>query len=562
LRKYIADEMGVLNKIKKEKKKATQLFEDVETFVNEEDVLEKKLIKYFNENETIFTKTVLNDFIRDNENGRGLKESNSKKAFFNYIIKKIVSKEYDLQKLLNYLKQFEKKSFDSINISEVSNVPVKKNVKKDDDKLYFINNILLEQSSTSYLIDNIVSKMTEKEINDYLKVLEDFYNEEEFQSLFIQKKSDVNFNRKAVSKRYSQLLTTKGLINSVKEILKKKGVSVPAPAKKSKVNVYNLDKDIEYIIKNLDDPYLSMVIQQREIGKKLVEVIEAQYNKQPNQEGYIYPTDLFFTPELKKLYTELYDYYRKVGVNPIETFNNIYNIVVDIIDDVKPDDTKKKIAPFKRNDLYESLGSNSVNMDVMFYGKNLPAKTKEKLLKDLQEMAKKKGSGRKKVMKKKKGGASTEQIGRASAYRTFTEYGKPTYKLLSDIVHSADIGYYNDSGKYVRANQSLFRDYNLKHNDDVEEILRTMYPSYMNQLFYSFKPSKKGFVKPDIRNFVRELMKADNKDPNDEELFKNYLQTIRDSIIGKFKDAPQGIPANERWGANNRTVNKYLNQYV
>jgi hypothetical protein len=182
---------------------------------------------------------------------------------------------------------------------------------------------------------------------------------------------------------------------------------------------------------------------------------------------------------------------------------------------------------------------------------------------NFREWVEKKGSGRKKVMKKKKkGGASTEQIGRASAYRTFSEYGKPTYKLLSDIVHSADVGYYNDSGKYVRANQSLFRDYNLKHDDDVEEILDTMYPSYMNQLFYSFLPSKKGFIRPDVRNFVRELMKADNEDPNDEELLKTYLQTIRDSIIEEYKDAPKGIPTNQRWGANNRTVNKYISQYV
>jgi hypothetical protein len=84
----------------------------------------------------------------------------------------------------------------------------------------------------------------------------------------------------------------------------------------------------------------------------------------------------------------------------------------------------------------------------------------------------------------------------------------------------------------------------------------------MNQLFYSFLPSKKGFIRPDVRNFVRELMKADNEDPNDEELLKTYLQTIRDSIIEEYKDAPKGIPTNQRWGANNRTVNKYISQYV
>jgi len=91
--------------------------------------------------------------------------------------------------------------------------------------------------------------------------------------------------------------------------------------------------------------------------------------------------------------------------------------------------------------------------------------------------------------------------------------------------------------------------------------LNAMYPSYMNQLYYSFKPDKEGRVKPDIINFVRELIKNDEGDPNDRETFNNYFQQIRDTIIEEYPTANQGVSREKRWGANNRTVRKYINQY-
>lgn len=123
----------------------------------------------------------------------------------------------------------------------------------------------------------------------------------------------------------------------------------------------------------------------------------------------------------------------------------------------------------------------------------------------------------------KKGGASREQIGQASIMRSYGERGTNTYKLLSDIVHSADkIDKYN----------SIYRDLMMRPNAEIAHILTEMEPSFFNQLYYHI------------------LNTEDQRSPE--------VQAKLTRILKMYPMAKRGIPRGQRWGENDPVVQQAL----
>lgn len=105
----------------------------------------------------------------------------------------------------------------------------------------------------------------------------------------------------------------------------------------------------------------------------------------------------------------------------------------------------------------------------------------------------------------KKGGASPEQIGRASIMRTYAPGNSDIYYTLSDLVHSAD------NPKIIkRGYSSLFRDISASDEPDAEMMLDKLTPSYRRSLFKLLDSElAKGSAPPETINLMASLLKKD-----------------------------------------------------
>lgn len=120
-----------------------------------------------------------------------------------------------------------------------------------------------------------------------------------------------------------------------------------------------------------------------------------------------------------------------------------------------------------------------------------------------------------------KGGADPSQIGRASLMRTYVDRNVPNvYKILSSIVHSGDI--------YTKNNP--FKDLGFEYDKEVEKILRTLSPSYFNQLYY---------------HVLNSNLSKDKKDK------------ILAKLLNMAPNVKKTVSKRERWGANNPLIEHY-----
>lgn len=120
-----------------------------------------------------------------------------------------------------------------------------------------------------------------------------------------------------------------------------------------------------------------------------------------------------------------------------------------------------------------------------------------------------------------KGGADPSQIGRASLMRTYVDRNVPhVYKILSSIVHSGDI--------YTKNNP--FKDLGFEYDQEVEKILRSLSPSYFNQLYY---------------HVLNSNLSKDKKDK------------ILAKLLNMAPNVKKTVSKRERWGANNPLIEHY-----
>jgi hypothetical protein len=206
------------------------------------------------------------------------------------------------------------------------------------------------------------------------------------------------------------------------------------------------------------------------------------------------------------------------------------------------------------------------------------------------------------------GGATTDQIGRASAYRTYVDKVKvknkktgneyytrpPEFKLLSDIVHSGD------KRKNAEFGKSIYRDLTFKHDEDVEKVLDAMEKTFFIHLYYNieyggfYRPAglaklaksknvedyyfdrkadenKPIFNNPDVALYIIEALEEDgikfyiNSNNVNIRAYDSYKKELLDYILNEAEKAgyskreitstpPDKIPIDEKWGFDDDNV--------
>ena len=104
----------------------------------------------------------------------------------------------------------------------------------------------------------------------------------------------------------------------------------------------------------------------------------------------------------------------------------------------------------------------------------------------------------------KKGGASPEQIGRASIMRTYAPEKEGIFYVLSDIVHSAD------NPSKLKSYSTLFRDISASDEPEAETLLNKLNPSYLRTLFKEIDGTlAKGSAPPEYINTLSSILRKD-----------------------------------------------------